>query len=37
MNWGAITVVLGLLGLALFTMPWGIAILLGMAWMYRRG
>lgn len=32
MNWGGITVVIGLLGLAFVTMPFGIIILLFLAW-----
>lgn len=37
MNLGGISVVLGLLALAAYTLPWGILILLGMAWVYSRG
>lgn len=37
MNWGAVSVVIGLLGLAWFTMPWGILILLWLGWLYKLG
>jgi hypothetical protein len=37
MNWGALSVVVGLIGLAVYTMPWGIIILAGMYWVYTRG
>lgn len=37
MNWAGLSVVIGLLGLAVFTMPWGLIILAGMAWVYTRG
>lgn len=36
MNWAGITIVIGLLGLAFSTMPYGIVILAGMAWLYSR-
>jgi hypothetical protein len=36
MNWGSITVVIGLLGLAFATMPFGIVILVGLAWVYSK-
>ncbi len=32
-----IAIAIGLLGLAFTTMPYGIAILAGMAWIYSRG
>lgn len=37
MNWAGLSIVVGLLGLAVFTMPWGLIILAGMAWVYTRG
>lgn len=37
MNLGAVFVIIGLLGLAWFTMPWGILILLGLGWLYKLG
>lgn len=37
MNWAGLSIAIGLIGLAVFTMPFGIVILAGMAWMYRRG
>ena len=37
MNWGALSVVIGLVGLAIYTMPWGIVILAGLAYLYTRG
>lgn len=36
MNWPGITAALGLLVVAAYTMPWGIGILLFMAWVWRR-
>lgn len=37
MNLGAVFVVAGLIGLAIFTMPYGLVILAGLAWLYRKG
>ncbi len=37
MNWSGLILAIGLLGLAFSTMPYGIAILAGMAWIYSRG
>ena len=37
MNWAGLSVAVGLVGLAIFTMPWGIIILAGLAYMYSRG
>ena len=37
MNWIGIFIVIGLLALAFSTMPYGIAILAGMIWVYSRG
>lgn len=37
MNWAGLSIAIGLLGLAIFTMPWGLAILVVMVWMYRKG
>lgn len=37
MSWAGLSIVVGLLGLAVFTMPWGLVILAGMAWVYTRG
>ena len=37
MNLAGIFIALGLLWLAVVTMPYGIAILAGMAWLYTRG
>lgn len=36
MNWGNLTVVIGLIGLAFVTMPYGIVILAGLAWIYSK-
>lgn len=36
MNFAGLTVVVGLVGLAIFTMPYGLVILVGLAWMYRK-
>lgn len=36
MNLAGLTVAVGLVGLAIFTMPWGIVILAGLAWMYHK-
>lgn len=36
MNWGGITVVIGLLGLAFATMPFGAVILIGLVWVYSK-
>ena len=37
MNWAGLTVVAGLVGLAIFTMPYGLVILVALAWLLRRG
>ena len=37
MNWAGLSIAIGLIGLAVFTMPYGLIILAAMAWMYRRG
>jgi len=37
MNWSGLSIALALLGLALSTMPYGLVILAGMAWVYSRG
>lgn len=37
MNWSGLAIAVGLVGLAFSTMPYGIAILTGMAWVYSRG
>lgn len=37
MNWPGLLVAFGALCLALHTMPWGLLILLGLAWLYSRG
>ena len=37
MNWSGICLAVGLLGLAFSTMPYGIIILIFMAWVYSRG
>lgn len=37
MNWAGISVVIGLLALAAVTMPYGIVILIGMAWVWSKG
>ncbi len=36
MNWGGLSVVVGLVGLAFFTMPYGIVILVALAWVFSR-
>ena len=37
MNWGALSVVIGLVGLAIYTMPYGLIILAGLAYLFTRG
>jgi hypothetical protein len=37
MNWSGITIAIGLIGLAVTTMPYGIIILAGMAWVWSKG
>lgn len=37
MNWGGLSVVVGLIGLAFHTMPYGIVILIGIAWVVSLG
>ena len=37
MNWPGLAIAVGLAGLALSTMPYGIAILVVMVWVYSRG
>lgn len=37
MNWAGLSIAIGLIGLAVFTMPFGIAILAGMVYLYSRG
>ena len=36
MNWSGLAIAVGLVGLAFSTMPYGIAILAGMAWAFSR-
>jgi hypothetical protein len=36
MNWAGASVVIGLIGLAFFTMPFGIIILLGLTWVFSK-
>jgi hypothetical protein len=37
MNWAGLSIVAGLLGLAIFTMPYGLVILAGLAWVaYKK-
>lgn len=36
MNWAGLSVAVGLVGLAIFTMPYGLVILAGLAWMYFK-
>jgi hypothetical protein len=35
-NWGGISVLIGLLVLAYYTLPWGLAIIAGLAWLYHK-
>lgn len=37
MNWAGMSVAFGLVTLACLTMPWGILILLALAWVVSRG
>lgn len=37
MNWSGLAIAVGLLGLALSAIPYGLIILAGMAWVYSRG
>ena len=37
MNWSGLAIAVGLLGLALSTMPYGLVILVGMVLVYSRG
>ena len=37
MNWAGLSVAIGLVGLAIFTMPFGLVILVGLAWLYSKG
>jgi len=37
MNWAGISIALGLFGLAIFAMPYGLVIIAGMVWMWRKG
>ena len=37
MNWAGISVVVGLLFLAGVTMPYGLVIIAGLVWVWRRG
>jgi len=37
MNWSGLVIAIGLLGLAFSTMPYGLIILAGMAWVWSRG
>lgn len=36
MNWAGLSIAIGLIGLAVFTMPYGLVIIAGMVWMYRK-
>jgi hypothetical protein len=36
MNWAGLSVVVGLVGLAFVTMPYGLVILAGIAWVYSK-
>jgi hypothetical protein len=36
MNWAGLSVVVGLVGLAFVTMPYGLVILAGLAWVYSK-
>lgn len=36
MNWAGLSIAIGLIGLAVFTMPYGLVILAGMVWVWRR-
>jgi len=37
MNWSGLILAVGLIGLAVTTMPYGLIILAGMAWVWSRG
>lgn len=37
MNLAGLSIVISLLGLAWFSMPWGLLILAGLAWVWRKG
>lgn len=37
MNWSGLILAVGLVGLAVTTMPYGLVILAGMAWVWSRG
>lgn len=37
MNWVGLSIALGLLTLAIFTMPYGLVIIAAMVWVWRRG
>lgn len=36
MNWAGLSVAVGLVSLAIFTMPFGLVIFVGLAWMYFK-
>lgn len=36
MNWAGLSIVAGLVGLAIFTMPYGLVILAGLAFAFRK-
>jgi len=36
-NWTGFSVVSGMVGLAIFTMPYGLVIIAAMVWVWRRG
>lgn len=37
MNWGGLSVVVGLIGLSVATAPFGLVVLVGLAWMLKKG
>lgn len=37
MNWAGLSIALGLFTLAIVTMPYGILILIAMAWLWSKG
>lgn len=37
MNWAGLSIALGLLTLAIFTMPYGLVIIAAMVWVWKRG
>lgn len=36
MNWAGASIVAGLVGLAIFTMPYGLVIVAGLAWVWHK-